>query len=163
MTTWRTTALLVLGLVTSTLAYIPAQPVNDTSNLDADLSVLSLAWANGVYATPISKQLQADAYDDNGNLLNQSDIVPWTRFSKGVLLHFDESLRNQPPAAVPWIALISCDSNGTSFSQEDDIFTITRDQGAQAALLYSLTSQVRPHEKRSRCSMSLTCIHCVLY
>lgn len=155
--------MLVLGLVTSTLAYIPAQPVNDTSNLDADLSVLSLAWANGVYATPISKQLQADAYDDNGNLLNQSDIVPWTRFSKGVLLHFDESLRNQPPAAVPWIALISCDSNGTSFSQEDDIFTITRDQGAQAALLYSLTSQVRPHEKRSRCSMSLTCIHCVLY
>lgn len=39
--------------------------------------------------------------------------------------------------------MINCDTNGTDFSDEDDIFTITRDQGAQAALLYSLTSQVR--------------------
>lgn len=58
-------------------------------------------------------------------------------------MHFDEASRNQPPSAVPWIAMINCDTNGTDFSNEDDIFTITRDQGAQAALLYSLSSQVR--------------------
>lgn len=39
--------------------------------------------------------------------------------------------------------MINCDTNGTDYSLEDDIFTLTRDQGAQAALLYSLTSQVR--------------------
>jgi hypothetical protein len=37
--------------------------------------------------------------------------------------------------------MISCDTNGTSYSLEDDVFTICRDLGAQAALLYSLTSQ----------------------
>ena len=63
--------------------------------------------------------------------------------SQGVLLHFDESLRLQPPSAVPWIAMINCDTNGTNFDDEYDIFTITRDLGAQAALLYSVTSQVR--------------------
>lgn len=45
--------------------------------------------------------------------------------------------------------MINCDTNGTDYSLEDDIFTLTRDQGAQAALLYSLTSQVR-----SACSSS---------
>jgi hypothetical protein len=39
--------------------------------------------------------------------------------------------------------MINCDTNGTSYSQVDDIFTLTRDLGAQAALLYSLTSEVR--------------------
>jgi hypothetical protein len=62
---------------------------------------------------------------------------------QGVLIHFDEGLRNQTPSAVPWIAMISCDTNGTSPSETDDIFTIVRDLGAQAALLYSLHSEVR--------------------
>lgn len=116
-------------------------------------------------STPISRQLWAEGFDDSGNYTNISTIVPWTKFSKvrllptartakepladpprpcaqGVLLHFDETLRNQPPTSVPWIAMISCDTNGTNPSDEDDIFTITRDLGAQAALLYSLTSEV---------------------
>lgn len=79
--------------------------------------------------------------------LNRAPAGPLTsthwRNLQGVLIHFNESLRDQPPAVVPWIAMINCDTNGTSFSENDDIFTITRDLGAQAALLYSLTSQVR--------------------
>ncbi|GAA5916830.1 hypothetical protein JCM8208_006996 [Rhodotorula glutinis] len=141
-------AVLVLGLVASILhlstpahAYIPAVPVNDTSSLDSSSDLLHLAFQNGVYNTPISRQLWAEGFDDSGNYTNISTIVPWTKFSKGVLLHFDETLRNQPPTSVPWIAMISCDTNGTNPSDEDDIFTITRDLGAQAALLYSLTSE----------------------
>lgn len=66
-----------------------------------------------------------------------------SRSCQGVLIHFNESQRDQPPTVVPWIAMINCDTNGTSYSQVDDIFTLTRDLGAQAALLYSLTSEVR--------------------
>ncbi|KAL4078374.1 hypothetical protein V8B97DRAFT_2021461 [Scleroderma yunnanense] len=43
-------------------------------------------------------------------------------------------------ATTPWIAFISCDGNSTNASQELDIFTLARDRGAQAALLYSLSS-----------------------
>lgn len=41
-----------------------------------------------------------------------------------------------------------CDSNGTVYSMIHDIFTLARDHGAQAALLYSLTSQVRPDREK---------------
>ncbi|KAI0767832.1 hypothetical protein C8Q74DRAFT_1282769 [Fomes fomentarius] len=43
-------------------------------------------------------------------------------------------------ATTPWIALISCDKNSTNASQEDDIFTLARNRGAVAALLYSLNA-----------------------
>lgn len=64
---------------------------------------------------------------------------------QGVLIHFSEQNATQPPSTVPWIAMINCDTNGTegTFSMVDDIFTLSRDHGAQAALLFSLTSQVR--------------------
>lgn len=122
-------------------AYIPALPVNDTSALNSSNDILHLYSYNGVFNTFISRQLWAEAFDDNGNYTNISTIVPWTRYDKGVLIHFNESLRDQPPTVVPWIAMINCDTNGTSYSQVDDIFTLTRDLGAQAALLYSLTSE----------------------
>jgi hypothetical protein len=50
---------------------------------------------------------------------------------------------SQAPSPVPWIAMVSCDTNGTagSFSMVDDIFTLARDRGAQASLLYSLTGE----------------------
>lgn len=85
----------------------------------------------GCWQTPALIPLQAREFptDENPHL-------------QGVLIHFDEGLRNQSPSAVPWIAMISCDTNGTSPS-DDDIFTIVRDLGAQAALLYSLHSEVR--------------------
>ncbi|GAA5993101.1 hypothetical protein JCM10908_003106 [Rhodotorula pacifica] len=122
-------------------AYIPALPVNDTSALDSSNDILHLYSYNGVFNTFISRQLWAEAFDSQGNYTNITTIVPWTRYSKGVLIHFNESLRDQSPTVVPWIAMINCDTNGTSYSQVDDIFTITRDLGAQAALLYSLTSE----------------------
>ncbi|GAA5968632.1 hypothetical protein JCM21900_006408 [Sporobolomyces salmonicolor] len=122
-------------------AYIPALPVNDTANLVNSDDMLHLAFYDGVFNSAVSKQLWAESFDAAGNYTNATTVVPWTRYSKGVLIHFDEALRDQPPAAVPWLAMISCDTNGTSYSEVDDIFTICRDLGAQAALLYSLNSQ----------------------
>ncbi|GAA6014970.1 hypothetical protein JCM10207_008689 [Rhodosporidiobolus poonsookiae] len=135
--------LLALCLPRLAEAYIPAVPVNDTSALDSSEDLVHLAFTAGVYNAQVSRQLWQEDYDDDGNYTNVSSIVPWTRYNKGVLVHFNESLRTQPPASVPWIAMISCDTNGTSgsFSEQDDIFTICRDLGAQAALLYSLHSE----------------------
>ncbi|BGP02160.1 hypothetical protein NBRC10513v2_005806 [Rhodotorula toruloides] len=142
--TWAVIAVVAVAALfkvpTPAHAYIPALPVNDTSALDNSDDLLHLASYNGVFNTGISRQLWAEGFDDNGNYTNITTIVPWTKYSKGVLIHFDEGLRNQSPSAVPWIAMISCDTNGTSPS-ETDIFTIVRDLGAQAALLYSLHSE----------------------
>ncbi|GAA6026025.1 hypothetical protein JCM11491_000360 [Sporobolomyces phaffii] len=125
--------------------YIPAVPTNDSTSFNSDSDdVLHLAYYNGpfsVFTADVSRQLLAAAFGDDGNYTNSTTIVPSTRYSKGVLLHFDETLRTQPPAAVPWLAMVNCDTNGTSFSDVDDIFTICRDLGAQAAVLYSLTAQ----------------------
>ncbi|GAA5969608.1 hypothetical protein JCM11641_008175 [Rhodosporidiobolus odoratus] len=131
----------LLSVTTLVNAYIPANPVNNTAALDGSDDLVHLAFSGGVYNAPISRQLWQEGFDDNGDYTNVTSVVPWTKYNKGVLIHFDESLRNQPPAAVPWIAMISCDTNGTSFSETDDIFTICRDLGAQAALLYSLHSE----------------------
>ncbi|GAA5926121.1 uncharacterized protein JCM15063_000190 [Sporobolomyces koalae] len=147
MVAWR--SLLGLGaLVASSSrqvrAYIPALPTNDTSTLARSDDLLHLAYYNGpfsVFTADVARQLLAEGFGDDGNYTNTTTIIPWTRYSKGVLLHFDETLRAQPPAAVPWLAMINCDTNGTSYSDVDDIFTICRDLGAQAAVLYSLTAQ----------------------
>lgn len=37
-------------------------------------------------------------------------------------------------ATTPWIAFVSCDSNTTNSSMENDIFTLARDRGAVAAV-----------------------------
>ncbi|KDE09472.1 hypothetical protein MVLG_00374 [Microbotryum lychnidis-dioicae p1A1 Lamole] len=137
----RWVLVLALHNAVSVHAFIPAQPVNDTSSFNQSQDLITVAFYNGVYQAPISRQLTAEAFDDQGNYTDIPTIVSWTRFSKGVLVHFDEADRNQGPSNVPWIAMINCDTNGTSYSLEDDIFTLTRDQGAQAALLYSLHSQ----------------------
>ncbi|GAA5912754.1 RING-H2 finger protein [Sporobolomyces salmoneus] len=140
----------VLSLVTAlshverSFAYIPAKATNDSSSFTQSDDLLHLAYYGGpfsVFTADVSRQLLAEGFGDDGNYTNTTTIVPWTRYSKGVLLHFDETLREQPPAAVPWLAMINCDTNGTSFSDVDDIFTICRDLGAQAAVLYSLTAQ----------------------
>ncbi|GAA6061093.1 hypothetical protein JCM10212_006294 [Sporobolomyces blumeae] len=145
-----TSLVAALACLRSAVAYIPAVPTNDTSAFTQSDDLLHLAYYNGPFSVytsrdsasaNVARQLLAEGFGDDGNYTNTTTIVPWTRYSKGVLLHFDETLRNQPPAAVPWLAMINCDTNGTSFSDVDDIFTICRDLGAQAALLYSLTSQ----------------------
>ncbi|TFK54468.1 hypothetical protein OE88DRAFT_1655141 [Heliocybe sulcata] len=48
---------------------------------------------------------------------------------------------NNETTTTPWIALVACDNNATNASQVDDIFTLARDRGATAALLYSESSQ----------------------
>ena len=141
-------------------AYIPALPSNDTSSLVESDDGIHIAWLpNGIVTASVSRQLVADPIDPNSTVT----IVPWTKYSKvrllnlsatsdrvadlavqGVLVHFTEAETDQAPSEVPWIATVCCDSNGTSFSMQDDIFTLARDRGAQAALLYSLYSEVGP-------------------
>ncbi|KAI0779339.1 hypothetical protein C8Q74DRAFT_1446931 [Fomes fomentarius] len=125
-------ALLLVGLAAPAHAYIPAQATNDTSTAASagqnfsDVSNLSLQWyPGGSYSGRISYQLVgADS----------------TGISKGALVHFSEDKLPNGTTTTPWIALVNCDANSTNASQEDDIFTLARDRGAVAALLYSLKS-----------------------
>ncbi|KAI0355724.1 hypothetical protein OH77DRAFT_1454268 [Trametes cingulata] len=113
-------------------AYIPAQGTNQTDVAQAaglnfsDVSSLHLYWyPNGYYSGTVSYQLVgADS----------------TGISKGALVHFSEDKLPNDTTTTPWIALVSCDSNSTHASEEEDIFTLARDRGAVAALLYSLKS-----------------------
>ncbi|KAG5342675.1 hypothetical protein C0989_010643 [Termitomyces sp. Mn162] len=96
------------------LAYVPAQPTNSTQE----------AIDGGLNVTDISK-LYLRWYP-NG-------------LAQGALVHFSEDKVSNatPPTTTPWIAMVSCDSNATNASQEEDVFTLARDKGAVAALLYS--------------------------
>ncbi|KDQ57468.1 hypothetical protein JAAARDRAFT_35180 [Jaapia argillacea MUCL 33604] len=120
-------------LATCAQAYIPASPSNDTSHSYpggpnvTDVSQLALSWYQGSYSQTVSYQLAG----------NGSEGI-----SKGALVHFDEAMSwNNQTSTTPWIALVSCDFNATNMSMVDDIFTLARDRGAKAALLYSLYSQ----------------------
>ncbi|KAF9462408.1 hypothetical protein BDZ94DRAFT_1261297 [Collybia nuda] len=121
-------------LLASVSAYVPAQPTNSSkaaieggTNV-LDTSKLHLRWfPNGLYSQNISYQLAGA--ESQG-------------ISKGALVHFSEAKASNmtPPTGTPWIAMISCDSNSTNASDEEDVFTLARDKGAKAALLYSLYS-----------------------
>ncbi|KAG6873435.1 hypothetical protein C0995_015524 [Termitomyces sp. Mi166 len=113
------------------LAYVPAQPTNSTQEAIngglnvTDISKLYLRWyPNGYYSQNISYQLAG--YGSQGT-------------SMGALVHFSEAKVSNmtPPTTTPWIAMVSCDLNATNASQEEDVFTLARDKGAVAALLYS--------------------------
>jgi len=126
--------LITLSLFQDCFAYIPATPTNSSQDAIAgglnvtDISKLMLQWyGNGSFLEEVSYQLAG-----NGS----------RGISKGALVHFSEVEANNlaPPTSTPWIALISCDANTTDASQEQDIFTLAKDKGAVAALLYSLTS-----------------------
>ncbi|KAI0356537.1 hypothetical protein OH77DRAFT_1520055 [Trametes cingulata] len=63
--------------------------------------------------------------------------------SHGAFVHFtdsDAAAATVGTSKTPWIALISCDSNGTNVSDEN-IFTRAEKLGATAAVLYSLEFQ----------------------
>ncbi|KAG6831745.1 hypothetical protein H0H92_007897 [Tricholoma furcatifolium] len=116
------------------LAYIPAQPTNSSQEAIegglnvTDISKLYLRWyPNGYYSQNVSYQLAG--YGSTGT-------------SEGALVHFSEAKVNNmtPPTTTPWIAMVSCDFNATNMSTEEDIFTLARDKGAVAALLYSAYS-----------------------
>lgn len=115
------------SLMGSAYGYIPAQPSNDTSQVnDTNSSRLILQWySNGSDWEYVSYQLVGA--DSNGT-------------TKGALVHFTESLAKNETTTTPWIALVSCDANSTNFSEEVDIFTMASSAGAQSALLYSLYS-----------------------
>ncbi|KAL5507337.1 hypothetical protein ACEPAH_6793 [Sanghuangporus vaninii] len=124
---------LVFGwLVLRTLAYIPALPTNDSAEVQAgvnesDTSMLKLQWfPNASFSQTVSYQLVG---------AESSGI------NKGALIHFSEQNTTNETTTTPWIAFVSCDSNGTEFSMEDDVFTLARDRGAVAALLYSQWSE----------------------
>ncbi|KAG8681452.1 hypothetical protein FRC11_001096, partial [Ceratobasidium sp. 423] len=111
--------------------YVPATGTNDTHQMNlADASSLKLTWpVLGVYSDEVSYQLART--DSSG-------------YEVGAIVHFDESSLSDPDSSftpTPWIALISCDRNTTSASNETDIFTSARDRGAVAALLYSNKSE----------------------
>jgi len=116
-------------------AYIPASPTNVTEDAIAaglnvtDVSKLYLQWY------PRNSYFQNVAYQ----LIGQES----QGITKGALVHFSENNVNDltPATSTPWIALVSCDFNATDASQEVDIFTLARDKGAGAALLYSLYSE----------------------
>ncbi|TRM69963.1 hypothetical protein BD626DRAFT_475878 [Schizophyllum amplum] len=122
---------LLVGLV---YGYVPASATDDMSEAIAgglnvtDQSKLHVQWyENGSYWETVSYQLIGSG---------SSGI------SKGALVHFSESEANNDtaPTTTPWIAMVSCDQNATNMSMEIDIFTLARDKGAVAALLYSLNS-----------------------
>ncbi|KAJ3575130.1 hypothetical protein NP233_g1309 [Leucocoprinus birnbaumii] len=126
--------ILLLLLAACSWAYVPASPTNSTRDAIAgglnmtDISKLRLQWySNGNYVENVSYQLAG----------NGSEGI-----SKGILIHFTEEYVNEstPATSAPWIAMVSCDSNSTDASMEIDIFTLARDKGAVAALLYSLHS-----------------------
>ncbi|KAH7916582.1 hypothetical protein BJ138DRAFT_995548 [Hygrophoropsis aurantiaca] len=123
----------LLALTNIALGYIPAVGTNDTSSVGqpgsniTDSSKLHLQWfSNGSDWEYISYQLVGA--NSNG-------------ISQGALVHFSEDYSGNATTSTPWIALVSCDANSTNASQEDDIFTLARDRGAQSALLYSLKSE----------------------
>ncbi|PSR70731.1 hypothetical protein PHLCEN_2v13388 [Hermanssonia centrifuga] len=125
---WACFLSLALSLFFSSGAhgYIPASPTNAT---DGDAingtapSKLNLEWFGGKLSENISYQLVgADS----------------TGISSGALVHFSEVDLSNDTTTTPWIALVSCDTNATNASQSDDIFTLARNRGAVAALLYSL-------------------------
>ncbi|KAG2756125.1 hypothetical protein P692DRAFT_20716007 [Suillus brevipes Sb2] len=115
------------SLMGSAYGYIPAQPSNDTSQINGmNTSRLILQWySNGSDWEYVSYQLVGA--DSNGT-------------TKGAIVHFTESLAINQTTTTPWIALVSCDANSTDFSENVDIFTMASNAGAQSALLYSLYS-----------------------
>ncbi|KAF9268888.1 hypothetical protein L218DRAFT_954315 [Marasmius fiardii PR-910] len=127
-------SLFFISLFHSFLAYVPASPTNSTNDGSpgapnvTDVSALNLHWyPNGSYMQYVSYELVG-----NGS----------KGLSQGALVHFSEDFvnNNTDLTKTPWIALVSCDYNATNASQEIDIFTLARDKGAVAALLYSLNS-----------------------
>ncbi|KNZ72777.1 E3 ubiquitin-protein ligase RNF13 [Termitomyces sp. J132] len=130
------------------LAYVPAQPTNSTQEaIDGglnvtDISKLYLRWyPNGYYSQNISYQLAGLDTQGTSMVCRLSFIYDICRDSlaQGALVHFSEDKVSNatPPTTTPWIAMVSCDSNATNASQEEDVFTLARDKGAVAALLYS--------------------------
>ncbi|KAI6040283.1 hypothetical protein EDC04DRAFT_2678336 [Pisolithus marmoratus] len=116
----------VLTVFSHALAYTPAQPINGSVE-GTGTNRLTLQWYSNGSDTEFVYYLLAGTNSDG--------------LSQGPLVHFSEDIAGYgTTTTTPWIAFISCDTNSTNATQELDIFTLARDRGAQAALLYSLFS-----------------------
>ncbi|KAH8827994.1 hypothetical protein DL96DRAFT_1601187 [Flagelloscypha sp. PMI_526] len=122
------------------VGYVPAAATNSTDyaqqngmNTTDNTSRLNIQWYNGTFTQAVSSQLSRTGT---------------TGVSRGALVHFVEEKVNVKPndtegvrdTFTPWIALISCDTstwNDTHSDDELDVFTLARDMGATAAVLYS--------------------------
>lgn len=109
-------------------AYMPAQPVNDTSALNlTDASTISISWTNppgippGVFqgAVYVSSTLQIARRLMQLRSYQLKADVPTGGTTSGALVHFAESSMGQNlTTSTPWIAYISCDVNETTASDE---------------------------------------------
>ncbi|KAF9030549.1 hypothetical protein BDZ89DRAFT_1159278 [Hymenopellis radicata] len=120
---------LLLLLAQTAFGYIPSLPTNDTTGLPtSDNATATLRWyLDGVYMDNVRQVLQASELD-----------------TQGVLMHFSETMTNgettPTSSEAPWIALVSCDFNVSSFNPAVDIITLAADHGAVGVILYSLFS-----------------------
>ncbi|KAJ9118676.1 hypothetical protein QFC22_003896 [Naganishia vaughanmartiniae] len=171
---WSTIPTALALLSSGASAYIPAQPVTDTTGMNfSDASTLGLKWyPRFVYQAPVKVARSiTDRKTGRGeesrvaktrrsavarsSLMVADGIHPYTPRSyqltadistggidKGALVHFNESTAgDNKTTSTPWIAFISCDFNETNASDYWDIFTLARDRGAIAALLYTTTAE----------------------
>lgn len=127
---------IIFNHILFTTAYIPATPNNESISQNINPNITDTNWFIQLNWHPIG------IFSDGVNRLLQANNTPSSSLHQGVLLHFSEvNATAQPPANVPWIAMINCDTNTSTFSMVDDIFTLARDRGAAAAVLYSLTAR----------------------
>ncbi|KAL0580490.1 hypothetical protein V5O48_001560 [Marasmius crinis-equi] len=149
-------ALLLAPLFCGCLAYIPAYPSNSTDDGNHRVSLnatvndptVHLQWyTNGSFITTVSYALAGNSSRGVNQVkphipsfLTHSNHLVW--FFQGALVHFSEDFVNNTTNSTntPWIALVPCDQNATNASQDLDIFTLARDKGAVAVLLYALYS-----------------------
>ncbi|KAK7040175.1 hypothetical protein VNI00_009981 [Paramarasmius palmivorus] len=112
-------------------AYIPAYPTNDTqaataAGIDFDEeSVLHVQWfQEGMLLVPVSYQIPGQGSVGH---------------TEGAFVHFIDS-PGADATSTPWVALVSCDSNTTDTSLEQDVFSHAHSKGAVGVVLYSLYS-----------------------
>lgn len=132
----RAVAAVVLAfLATSTSAYIPASPTNDTTTLVAADDFIQINWlpmGATAYKDALSRQLANTA---------QAPVAGY----RGALVHFTDS-NGTSGSSAPWIALINCDDStgtpsGSGATLQLDSVTLAMRAGAETAILYSLESQ----------------------
>lgn len=115
MASWRWLAALAM-LGHGARAYIPAVPTNDSSALAANQTdgswTIQLQWQpQGIFADGVSQQLRADNSTALAVVRRPTSCATSVGadglVQQGVLLHFSEAnATSQPPAEVPWVAMI---------------------------------------------------------
>jgi hypothetical protein len=61
-----------------------------------------------------------------------SNLTPPSELAQ--LVFFVHGQLKSSSATTPWIAMIPCDSNSSTASMDEDVFTLARDKGAKAAV-----------------------------